>query len=153
MSERAEGVQSNLEELAAQQFREFSDSERKLLVCAASGASAYCGPPNAGPNNPQNGPGQACTWGSERRIRGELIAWLCADRKARKLVHARGLTVAYAKIAGKLDLSAVTVPFPLIFFQCYFCDEIRALYSDLLVLSLEVGQVACHTIPRILGAN
>jgi hypothetical protein len=73
----------------------------------------------------------------ERDIRGELIACLCADREAKGFVHPWGLTVVCGKITDKVDLRTLTVPFPLIFFQCCFCDEIRLLYGDLLFLSLD----------------
>jgi len=36
-----------------------------------------------------------------------------------------------------MDLSTLTIPFPLIFFFCYFSDEVRILYSDLLFLCLD----------------
>lgn len=143
MGESGDREQPKLEELAVQRFSQLREAEKKLLRAAGMGRPAYCGPDGKGPDALENAPAQACTWETERHIRPDLIAWLCADGDANKFVHARGLTVACAKITGKLDLSALAVPFPLIFFQCYFSDEIGALYSDLLVLSLE-GCVIRH---------
>jgi hypothetical protein len=127
----------SLQQLAAQRFSDFTEAEKKLLVCAESGAQAECGPPPTGVSNDPNNPARGSTWGVERGIRAEVIVWLGAHRQYRRLVHPRGLIVAGAKITGRLDLSALTIPFPLIFFCCYFDDEIRILYSDLFFLSLD----------------
>lgn len=130
-------VQPTLEQLAAERFGVLTNAERKLLESAESGTFAYCGPPGRGPNDQENAVTQSCSWKSERQIRAELITWLCADREAKKFVHAKGLTLYCAKIIGKVDLRLFTVLFPLIFFQCCFWEEITLLHSDLLLLSLD----------------
>jgi hypothetical protein len=124
MSEAAAAEQSILEQLAAKKFEELTEAERKVLQAAAIGGPAYCGPSGKGPDAQENAPAQANSWGSERQIRAELVIWLCVDRNANKLVHARGLTVACANIIGGLNLSAVGVRFPLIFFQCCFSKRL-----------------------------
>ncbi len=127
----------SLQQLAEQTFSDLTEAERKLLVCAESGAQTECGhPPNGAPGDP-NHPAAAASWGVERSVRAELIAWLGANSRHKRLVHPKGLVVAGAKITGRMDLSALTIPFPLIFFFCYFSDEVRILYSDLLFLCLD----------------
>jgi hypothetical protein len=76
-------------------------------------------------------------WGAERSIRADVIAWLGSCRQCKRFVHPKGLTVAGARITGRLDLSALTIPFPLIFFCCSFTDELRILYSQLFFISLD----------------
>lgn len=132
-----EGKSSSLRDLAAQRFQNLTDAEEKLLLGAANGTPACCGPAGTGPNDPKNALARACTWGRSREIRADLILWLCGDQDANKLVHSKGVTVACAKVSGILDISALAVRFPLIFFQCCLCSDLRALYSSLLFLSLE----------------
>lgn len=133
----SEGGPSSLELLAGPRFQNLTEAERTLLVSATKGEAAYCGPAGKGPSDPENATANACTWASSREIRADLILWLCSDPDANKLVHSKGLTVACAKVRGILDFSSLAIRFPLIFFQCSFCSEIRALYSSLFFLSLE----------------
>ena len=136
MSDPENAELSTLEQLASKKFGELTEAEKKFLRAAAVGGVAYCGPLGEGPDAQQNAPAQANNWGSERHIRAKLIAWLCIDRDASKLVHAKGLNVACAKIIAKLDLSTVRMQFPLIFFQCCF-SQVFIVHSDLILLSLD----------------
>lgn len=137
MSGAEETKKPSLEQLASKTFAKLAEAERKLVHAAATGEQAYCGPEGRGPGAPENAPAEANSWGSEREIRAELLTWLCVDREASGLVHARGITIACAKVVGALNLSAVRVRFPLIFFQCSFSAALTLLYSDLSLLSLD----------------
>jgi hypothetical protein len=107
-----ETTRSSLEQLASKKFGRLTEAETRMVHAAALGGPAYCGPENRGPDAPENAPENASSWGNEREIRADLVTWLCADREASGLIHARGITVASAKVVGGLNLSAVKVPFP-----------------------------------------
>jgi hypothetical protein len=63
-------------------------------------------------------PANAADWGPERTVRAELIYWLCTDKAAVSLVHAKGITIAGAKIADKLDFECVDIPYNLGLLGC-----------------------------------
>jgi hypothetical protein len=112
----------DLEALARRRFgNSLNEAERRLLRAAPKAppelSVAVCGP-NSQDNDPDNDPAKADDWGIERQIRAELIRWLCLDQEASKRVDPRGVQVYGAMIAGVLDLSFVTVPFPLYFDHC-----------------------------------
>jgi hypothetical protein len=115
-----------LEELARRRFGDnLSEAEKRLLRAAPKAPpgsnTAVCGP-NFDDKDAANDPAKADDWGSGRAIRAELIRWLCIDEKASKKVDPRGVWVYAAKIAGKLDLSFATVPFPLRLSRCRLVD-------------------------------
>jgi hypothetical protein len=138
---------STVEELASRSFQNLSEAELRLLASASTGKAAHCGAIDKGPNDPENAAGNAHNWGSSREIRADLIVWLCTDPAANEYVHSKGLTVVCAKILGALDLSAIAVRFPLMFFQCCFSAEIRALYCSLVFLSMD----GCVVRPGLRG--
>src|SRR5208282_4972038 len=57
-------------------------------------------------------------WGKEREVRADLIRWLCVDPRARALIDPQGIRLLGARITGKLNLSDVKVPFPLVLREC-----------------------------------
>jgi hypothetical protein len=138
---------STVEELASQSFQNLTEAELRLLASASTGKAAHCGAIDKAPNDPENAAGNAHNWGTSREIRADLIVWLCTDPAANKCVHSKGLTVVCAKILGVLDLSAIAVRFPLMFFQCCFCAEVRALYCSLVFLSMD----GCVLRPGLRG--
>ena len=128
----------DLETLARQQFPEppLSEAEHRLLLAAPKGETAMGGP-NFDDKDKHNDPAKAAEWGNERAIRAELIRWLCVDREAINRIDPRGVLVYAAKISGSLDLSYVTVPFPLRLARCSLTEDsdlsyatIPALYMD-----------------------
>ncbi len=128
---------SALEELAASEFPELTEAEKRLLGAAVLGGPAYCGPVGKSPDAPENLPAHASSWSIERQIRADLLSWLCVDRDANKIVRSRGLTVACAKIVGQLNLSAARIRFPLIFFRCCFSEGIILVHADLFLFSAD----------------
>ena len=87
-----------------------------MLSAAGKGEFAICGA-NSIDEDPNNDPVRAA-WGIDREIRAELIRWLCTDAEATKEVDPRGVRVYGARISGELNLSYVTVPFPLFLYRC-----------------------------------
>jgi hypothetical protein len=115
---------ADLNALAQKRFGTLSAAETNLLKNCLVGQIAICGP-NDNLNDTANDPGNTHNWGQNRSIRGELIAWLCADREASQLVHHSGIQVMGATIAGLIKLVAVPIQFPLVFASCKFSDDIE----------------------------
>jgi len=129
---------SKLEELALARFHnQLSAAELKLARAAPRSEVAYCGPSNHD-DDPDNDPSHANSkengWGKERVIRAELIRWLCVDRRASNHVDPQGIMVHGAKVDGELDLSYVTVPFPI---RLWFC----ALTNDAHLRSMQIPEL------------
>ncbi|HUN64425.1 MAG TPA: hypothetical protein VMU53_20665 [Candidatus Sulfotelmatobacter sp.] len=110
--------------LAQARFAPLRDAERKLLAAAPVGETAWCGP-SPKDFDPGNNPAKADGWGPERSIRAALIRWLCIDRDARNYVDPRGIQAHGARIEGSLDLSFVSVHFPLALRCCSLKEETR----------------------------
>ena len=116
-------VQSDdLEALARSHFSHLSEAELRLMRSAPKGEIAFCGP-SKGDKAPTNDPAQAHGWSSERELRSDLVRWICVDREAAKRVDPRGIHIYAGRIAGKLDLSDVTVDFPIRLERCLLGDD------------------------------
>jgi len=127
---------SNLEKLARERFSNLTEAETKLLRAASTGDTARCGVTNF-VHDVLNDPSSAETWGAERQIRAELVRWMCADPTATNLVDPFGLHVYAARLKGNVDLSYLTVPFPLTFANCFLEGELNLRHSDLLNVNLQ----------------
>jgi hypothetical protein len=125
----------DLEALAQARSAPLSQAELKLLRAAPKGEVAWCGP-SAKDDDPANDPAKADEWGREREIRADLIRWLCVDRAAASAVDPKGIQVHAARITGQLDLSFVSVPFPLVLWRCRFTDDADLSFVDLPALYL-----------------
>jgi hypothetical protein len=130
----------DLEALAQARFGELSEAELKLLRAAPNGGVALCGP-SAQDDDPANDPAKADEWGPEREIRAELIRWLCKDCDAANAVDPGGIQIHGAKISGGLDLSFVSVPFPLRTKQCRFTENASLISTQLPALNLGGSRV------------
>lgn len=69
-------------------------------------------------------PAFAHTWGDDRKLRADVIAWLRTHPEARALVSHRGVRTAGARIEGKLDRSYARIPFPLSLHVSSFAEPI-----------------------------
>ena len=71
-------------------------------------------------------------WSPERSIRSELLRWLCASRAAREyLVEGSQIEVREARLEGRLNLSYLKVPFPMICLGCWFPDGIELFGTEM----------------------
>lgn len=86
-------------------------------------------------------PSNADTWGADRVLEAEKVAWLCTDRQASDLVTRGGIIVSGMRIDGLFDLSFARVPFVLIFAKCAFRDEISLIFTEFPGLSLDESRV------------
>ena len=140
---------NDLEALAQARFPELSQAELKLLRAAPKGEVAWCGP-SAKDDDPANDPAKADEWGPEREIRADLIRWLCVDRDAASAIDPTGIQIHAASVTGALDLSFVSVPFPLGLSRCRLTDDADLTSTDLPALGLAGCRVLSVTAD---GAN
>jgi hypothetical protein len=123
-----------LNTLAVARFGALTAAETNLLQNSQLGKIAICGHTN-NLNDPANEPTNAHNWGQDRSVRGELVAWLCADREASQLVHHAGIQVMGAMITGSVELVSVPVQFPLVFASCNFSEDINLQSARIRTLS------------------
>ena len=126
---------NDLETLAHSRFGDLSEAEKRLLHALPNGQTAYCGSkPN--PSGPDYRPADADSWDGQRRIRANMISWLCVDAEAAKRIDPSGIQVCGAKIVGRLNLFFVSISFPLLFQLCRFDDDIDLKFVTLPALNL-----------------
>jgi hypothetical protein len=137
----------NLDALAQLRFEGWTEAERRFLSAAQRGEQAIC---SAGLNSADSFPSKFESWGRQRSVRAELIRWLCADEEASKAIDPRGLRLYAAKVVGELDLSYLSLRFPLELSHCAVTSPIDLRYITApslnfegtgLVLNLEGGNV------------
>ena len=107
----------SLIKMAGERFGNFTDAELRMLRAAPTRELAWASK-SEDPEDPLNDVAKAETWGKERTVRAELLAWLLSDAEASKLVHPSGVGLAAARIVGKLDLSYLEVIHPLTLLDC-----------------------------------
>ncbi len=95
----------------------------------------------------QNDPSKADSWSASREIGADLIRWLCVNPQASRLVDPSGIEIMGARIAGDLNLLAVTVPFPLLIVKSSMKGELSARLADFKMLILDgswIGPIQAH---------
>jgi hypothetical protein len=115
--------------MAQARFGSLTDAELMMLRAAPTRQLAWASKSDD-PENPLNDPAKAETWGKERTVRANLLAWLVSDSEASKLVHPSGVGLAGARIVGKLDLSYLQVVHPLTLLDCSIPDGIDLSYAQ-----------------------
>jgi hypothetical protein len=115
-------------------------AEHSLLRAATGGETADCG--EVSPEDRAGNLSSAYSWKSDRQIRAELIRWLCVDRSARQQVDPRGISVVGARILGRLDLSFVTVEFPITLKNCLLEEGVTLKLAHLPTLILDGSRAA-----------
>jgi len=119
---------SRLVALATAQFPNLTEAERAMLVFVdvknrTQGDFAFGGS-NALLNDPTNDLANADSWTHDRDVRAEMIRWLCADPDASRLVDPGGIRLLGARITGRLNLSRIHVPFPIVLRNCAIPERI-----------------------------
>jgi len=127
--------------LARGKFSAMTTAEIALLKFVGSDSSdpegfAAAGP-SAKPGDPSNDPAHVDKWGKEREVRAQLIRWLCVNPRAKLLIDPQGIRLLGARITGKLNLSDVKVPFPLVLRKCSIAE--RLTFENAVFPRLELG--------------
>jgi hypothetical protein len=112
--------------LAAEQFPDLTDAEKKLLHAVSAGDVADYSSPNDAENDPQH----ADTWDASRTIRATVIRWLCVDREAICHIDPRGININAATIDGRLDLAFVIISVPFVLMRCAVKDGVTLIDAD-----------------------
>jgi hypothetical protein len=121
-----------LQALATEQFSTLTPAEEHLLTQAANGKEAHYESLNEAENDPR----QADTWGPERTVYADVLRWLCVDRDAIRHVDPKGLSIHGARIEGPLDLSIVTIPFPLFLVRCALQESMNLEFAEVRLLGI-----------------
>ncbi len=135
MSEQSQARASDLKQMA-NKFGALSHAENLLLESCATGKASVCGSTDDDQDE-SNNPKNADNWGDNRRIRAELIAWLCQEEQTRKHIHPHGIRVYGADVIGRLDLSYFNIPFPLTLQHCRFKKGIELNEAEVLDLDFD----------------
>ena len=136
-------TEPDLESLARGCFKDLTSAEMELVRAASRGELAVCGV-SEDLSDPTNDPDKADEWGNERNVRAALLAWLCLDRRASNLVHAKGIKLIGAKIADEIDLSFITIGFPVVLARCRLLKELNLFGARTRTISLQGSRV--HSI-------
>lgn len=116
--------------LAQLRFGALSRAELNLLGVAPTRELAWAST-KQDPDDKVNDLTKAESWGKERTVRADLLAWLVSDTDASKLVHPSGVGLAAARIAGRLDLSYLVLIHPLTLLACSIPDGVDFSYAQL----------------------
>ena len=136
----------DLQALASARFKDLTPAEAELLRAVRTPDFAVCGP-NLSPSDPENDSSKGDMWRDTRRIRADLIRWLCMDPQARSFIDPEGIEIFGARIRGDLDLSNLTIPFPLAMQHCRIAGTLDLTLTHLIELNLGGTSV------RLLAAN
>ena len=106
---------TTLEGLLPDELKEgLTAAEKTLLDKVQKGEAADFRSGDEETDKPEN----AKKWKKDRIVRADLLYWLCVDREASQRVHAKGVEIWGAKIEGRLDFDAATLPHPLGLLDC-----------------------------------
>ncbi|SYZ72746.1 conserved hypothetical protein [Candidatus Zixiibacteriota bacterium] len=67
----------------------------------------------------------ALKWDAGRVLSASRINWICKNAAAREFITHIGVCIIGARIEEKLDLEFLTLPFPLLFHQCFIKEDIN----------------------------
>jgi len=127
-----------LEKQVPAELGELTPAEKRLLRSVTLGGVAWGGD-STDYSSPQNDPANAAlyTWPADRKIRADLIRWLCIQEIKSKTFDPAGIQITGAWIDNVLDLSHLEIPIPLLLTKCYIPAGIKLEFADipLLVLS------------------
>ena len=115
-----------------------SEAEKRLLAKTAKGKLAGYATDNPEQDKPECG----ANWEDNRTIRAEVIRAICLGAVKGLSVDPRGILIKGARITGKLDLSGVTIPFPLAFNACHFEEQIILSGAKIKDLTLDGSYLA-----------
>ncbi|UCG49297.1 MAG: hypothetical protein JSU94_05835 [Phycisphaerales bacterium] len=124
---------------AERKFNILDHGDREFFRAVAEGRPAELG----AKAQEDKDPGDDHSWGSERVLKADRIAWLCTNPETMAIVPRQGIEIRGARIEGDLDLRFATVPFPLVFSKCTFIGKVDLRNSRLCALDLSGSQTHC----------
>ncbi len=128
-----------LVELALAEFGELLPGEEKMLRAVAKGDMAILAAKADDDLEAYRQDQAARVWESwvDRRIRANVLRWLCVFERAQALVDAMGINVEGAWIDGQLRLDGARIPFriALVACACPAVISLRDAHLDLLLMS------------------
>jgi hypothetical protein len=131
----SEGENETLENAARQRFETLTEAETQLLRVLRSGEIADCRLKTRKASAVERD--NASLFTGERTIRAKLIRWICVSSLEGSNEGIRGIRVGEARIIGSLDLSFLTVHYPIEFSRCWFDGAIKLTGAELKMLSME----------------
>jgi hypothetical protein len=125
---------ASLEDLARKRFTDppLSEAEERVVRAASDGIMAYCLDLGGG-DDPEEGR----KWPDARKVRADLIRWLCIYKEARDQVDPRGVWILGALIMEAVDLSFTTMTFPLALLRCRLDQHLILQGAKMITLSLD----------------
>jgi len=149
LQQSAQKQATGLRGLVPAQFGTLSAAENLMLEKAVIGEIADCSTLDDKGSDLK----EADDWTPKRRIRAELLAWLCTNELARKQVHPRGIQVYGADVTGPLDLSFANIPFQLRLLHCRLSEDINLSRAEVSDLDLQGSLVHGLMADRLLVKN
>ena len=126
---QAENAAESLIKTAEARFGTLTDAEIRMLGAAPTRRLAWASKIED-PGNQVNDLGKAESWGKERTVRADLLAWLVSDPDVSDLVHPSGVGLAAARIIGRLELSYLEIVHPLTLLGCAIPEGIDLSYTQ-----------------------
>lgn len=111
-----------------------TQGERQLIAALPHGQEARLG---------GGDPTEAATWGDDRVVRAEVLAFLCTDPEAVRLTHWRGVRLGGALVNGELDLRGAVLERRLELLGCALWDGLNLTDAHLVTVVLS-GSHAGH---------
>ncbi len=103
-----------------------TEPERRLIEAAAKGEVADYAVAEETADDPANG----ADWGDDRRLRAGIIYALCLGSNDEWPVHAKGVRVRGARIAGRLDFEDAILECSLALADCFIEQEMVLLGAE-----------------------
>ena len=92
-------------------------------------------------NASANGETADCTdlLGDDKKIKGDVLSWLCTSLQASARVTDRGVSIMGAQIQGTVNLEWAKISFPLVAEVCVFKGAVLLSHSNVAFLILQGG--------------
>jgi hypothetical protein len=113
--------------LAKERFGSLSATEEEFFRKVGSGEAFNRSSGDAAADDPAN----SDQWGEERKLRSELLEWVCTDGEASGLVSRKGVEIIGVRFDDEVDLKYAQMGFPLFFSKCDFREEINLQMASL----------------------
>lgn len=93
-------------------------AELKVIAAAAEGEMSDFRVGDESKDDPAGG----AAWGDERAVRAEIVRALCVGTRPDWPVHAKGVQIRGARIAGALDVESAVLRCPLVLMDCHIAE-------------------------------